>query len=124
MPSESPVNLIIGCVLIFLTSPGMDQYLHTTHIKIWGVRLYIINERVTRNNLDDRLYRSYFILYASTTVFIIYWKPYQTFVINRDYHVGLMNMIVGSMYKTRTLQVIYSFNKILKFFLTIQTHSA
>ena len=31
------------------------------HIKIWGVRVYIINKRVTRKKLDDISHRGYII---------------------------------------------------------------
>ena len=57
------------------------------HIKIWGVRVYIINGRVTRNNLDDISHRGYFMGYAATTGVILYWKSDQYFVIHRSYHV-------------------------------------
>ena len=50
------------------------------HIKIWGVRVYIINVHVTKKNLDDRSYEA-------TTVVIIYWNPDQTFVIHIGHHV-------------------------------------
>ena len=57
------------------------------NIKIWGVRVYIINVRATRNNIDDRSHRGYFMGYAATTGVIIYWKPYQPFIIHRAHHV-------------------------------------
>ena len=47
------------------------------HIKIWGEIVYIINGRVTINNLDDRSHCGYLTGYAATTVVILYWKPYQ-----------------------------------------------
>ena len=57
------------------------------HIKIWGVRVYIINGRATRKKLDDRSDRGYFMGYATTAVVILYWKPAQPFIIHRDHHV-------------------------------------
>ena len=44
--------------------------------------VYIINRRVTRNNLDDRYNFSYYMGYAYTTTCIIYWNPYQHFYIH------------------------------------------
>ena len=41
------------------------------NIKIWGVRVYIINGCVTRNNIYDRSHSGYFMGYADTTEFII-----------------------------------------------------
>ena len=56
-------------------------------IKIWGVRVYIINGRVTIKKIDDRSNRGYFVGCASTIEFIIYWKPDQPFVIHRSHHI-------------------------------------
>ena len=41
------------------------------HIKIWGVRVYIINGRATGKKLDDRSHRGYFMGHAATTGFIL-----------------------------------------------------
>ena len=49
--------------------------------------VYIINGRVTRNNIYDRSHRGYFMEYEYTTGFILYWKPNQSFVIHRAHHV-------------------------------------
>ena len=57
------------------------------HIKIWGVRVYIINERATKKKLDDRSHRGYFMGYAATTGVILYWKQDQPFIIHRAHHV-------------------------------------
>ena len=57
------------------------------HIKIWGVRVYIINGRSKRKNIYDRPHRVYFMGYAATAGFILYWKTYQPFVICIDHHV-------------------------------------
>ena len=51
------------------------------------MRVYIINVRVTRNNIDDVSNRGSFMGYAATTGFILYWKPDQPFVIHRAHHV-------------------------------------
>ena len=51
------------------------------------MRVYIINGRATRNKLDDRSQRGYFVGYAATTGAIIYWKPYQHFFIHRAHHI-------------------------------------
>ena len=53
VPYESPAELIIYCVVMFLTSSGMEQDLHT-NIKKWCVRVYIVNGYVTINKIDDR----------------------------------------------------------------------
>ena len=57
------------------------------HINVWGVKLYIINGRATRNKLDDRSHRVYLMGYVATTRFILYWKPDQTFIIQIAHHV-------------------------------------
>ena len=67
----------------FLWNGSIPSY---KHIKIWGLRLYIINERVTRNKLDDRSHQGYFMLYAATTGVILYWKPDKTLVIHRAHN--------------------------------------
>ena len=51
------------------------------------MKFYIINGRATINKLDDRSHRGYFMGYAGITGVILYWKPNQTFVINRVHHV-------------------------------------
>ena len=50
------------------------------------MRVYIINGRVTRNNLGDRSHRGYFMECADTTVVILYWNPYQPFSIHRAHN--------------------------------------
>ena len=57
------------------------------HIKIWGVRVYIINGCVRIKKIDDRSHQGYFMGYAATIGVIIYWKTNQPFVIHRDHHV-------------------------------------
>ena len=51
------------------------------------MRLYIIRGIVTGNNLGDISHCGYFLGCADTTGVIIYWKPYQPFVIHRSHHV-------------------------------------
>ena len=77
-------NILRGDLPYLLWNGARPSY---KHIKIWGVIFYIINGRATRKNLDYRLHRGYFMGYVATTGVIIYWKPYQPFVIHRDYHV-------------------------------------
>ena len=55
--------------------------------------VYIINGRVTRNNHDDRLHRSYFMAYVDTTGAILYWKTDQPFVIHIAPHVWFVEYI-------------------------------
>ena len=57
------------------------------HIKIRGVRFYIINGRVTRKKLDDISHHNYFMGYTATTGVIIYWKLDHNIFIHRDHHV-------------------------------------
>ena len=54
------------------------------HIKIWGFIFYIINGLATRNKLDDRSHWGYFMGCVATTGVILYWKPYQPFIIHID----------------------------------------
>ena len=51
------------------------------------MRVYITNGHATIKKLDDRLHLGYFMGYAATTGGILYWKPYQPFVIRRAHHV-------------------------------------
>ena len=87
MPYVYPIEPIIDYVMILLISSVMEQELHKKHINIWGVRAYIINGCVTRNNLDDISYRGYFVGYTATMGVILYWKPDQYFVIHIYHHV-------------------------------------
>ena len=41
------------------------------HIKILGVRVYIINGHATRKKLDNRSHWGYFMVYAATTGVIL-----------------------------------------------------
>ena len=60
------------------------------------MRVYIINGRATRKELDERSHRGYFMGYAATKGVILYWKPYQQFIIHRAIMFGLMNIILAS----------------------------
>ena len=51
------------------------------------MRVYIINGCVTRKNIDDISHRGYFMVYSAIIGVILYWKPYQTFLIHRAHHV-------------------------------------
>ena len=82
--SRRTENILHGDVPYFLWHGIRPPY---KHIKIWGVRFYIINGRTTRKKLYDRSHWGYFMGYAATTVFILYWKPYQPFIIHRYHHV-------------------------------------
>ena len=66
MASGSPTEMRIDYVVMLLTYSGMGQYQHTTHIKNWGVRVYIINGHVTQKNLDNRYHNAYSKGYAAT----------------------------------------------------------
>ena len=88
MSNGSPVKLIIGCVVMFLTSSGTGKDLHIKN-KIWVVRVYIINGSFTRKKLDDISHRCYFMGYAAITGLILYWKTYHNFFIHRAHHVCL-----------------------------------
>ena len=48
---------------------------------MWGMIVYIINGRVTRNNIDDRLHLCYLMGYAANTGIILYCYPDQIFAI-------------------------------------------
>ena len=82
--SRKTENILRGDVPYFLWHGTRPSY---KHIKIWGVRVYIINGRPTRKKLDDISHRGYFMVYADTTGVIIYWKPDQPFIIHRVHHV-------------------------------------
>ena len=94
------------------------------HIKLWFVRFYITNGRVTGEKLDDRPHRAYFMVYEATTgVIISTWIKTTIFLTTEPIMLGLMNIIRVSTYKTSTLPVLYSFNKILKVLFIIWTSS-
>ena len=57
---------------------------HYKHMKILGVRGYIINDRVTSNKSDNK--PNIAGVYAATTVVLLYWKPNQPFYIHRSHH--------------------------------------
>ena len=82
--SRQTENRLRGDVPYFLWHSIRHSY---KHIKIWGVRFYIINGRATRKKLYDRTHRDYFIGYADTTGVILYWKPDKPFIIHKYHHV-------------------------------------
>ena len=73
-----------GGVPYFLWNATRPSYKHAT---IWGVRFYIINGSATKNNLDDRSHRGYFMGYANDIGVIIYWKLDQPFFTHRSHTV-------------------------------------
>ena len=91
-----------GNVPYFLWHVTIPSY---KHIKVLGVRVYIINRRDTRKKLDDRSHRGYFMGYAATTGVIIFWKPYQPSLFTDPIMFGLMNIFLASTQKTSKLQV-------------------
>ena len=82
--SRRTENRLCGDVPYFLWICIRPSY---KHIKIWGVRVYIINRRATRKKIDDMLHLGYFMGYADTMGVILYWNLDQTFVIHRYHHV-------------------------------------
>ena len=79
-------NILRGDVTGFLWYRSIPSY---KHMKIWGVRVYIINGRVTIINIYDRSHHGYFMGYAATTGVIIYWNLEHTFVIHINHHAWL-----------------------------------
>ena len=75
--------IFFGGVSYFLWHRTIPSY---KHIKIWGVRVYIINGRVTRNNIDYKSHYGNFTGYADTKGVILYWKKDQPFVIHRAHN--------------------------------------
>ena len=72
-----------GDVPYFIWHGSRTSYKHTN---ICGVRVYIINGRVTRKNIDDISHHGYLMGYSPTTVVILYWNIDQTFLIHRYHH--------------------------------------
>ena len=62
-------NRLRGDDPYFLSHGSIPAY---KHIKICGLRVYIINERVTRNKLDYRSHYGYLMGYSDTTGVILY----------------------------------------------------
>ena len=65
-------NRLCGDVPYFLWNGTRPLY---KHIKIWGLRVYIINGHVTRKKMDDISHIGYFMAYAAIKGVIIYWNP-------------------------------------------------
>ena len=76
-----------------------------------------------KKNIDDRSHRGYFMGYAATTGVVLYWKPNQPFIIHRAHYVWFDEYNSRLSVTTNTLQVPYSFGKILRFVFIIQTSS-
>ena len=76
-------NNLCGDVSYFLCYGSRPLY---KHIKIWCVRVYILNGRVTRKKLDYISDHGYFTQYSDTTGVIVYWNSYHPFVIHRSHH--------------------------------------
>ena len=87
MPSGSPAELRIYLLVMLLTSYRIGKRPTYKHVKIWGVRVYIINGRVKIKHIDDIPHYGYFMGYASTKVAILYWNPDQPFIIHIPHHV-------------------------------------
>ena len=62
--SRRTENTLRGDVTYFLWNVIRPSY---KHIKIWGVRVYIINGCATTKKLDDRSHWGYFMGYEATT---------------------------------------------------------
>ena len=77
-------NRLRGDVPYFIWHETRPLY---KHIKIWGVRVYIINGNATRKKLYDISHWGYFMGYEATKGVIIYWKPDKPFIIYRAHHV-------------------------------------
>ena len=77
-------NILCGDVTYLLWNVTRPSY---KHIKIWVVRVYTINELVTRKNIGDIPHWGYFMVYAANTGVILHWKPYQPFFIHTVHHV-------------------------------------
>ena len=77
-------NKLRGDVTYFLWNGTRPSY---KHIKIWSVKVYIINGRATRNKSDYRSHWGYFMGYENTTRLILYWKPDQPFFIHIAHHI-------------------------------------
>ena len=61
--------ILRGDVPYFLWHGTIPSY---KHIEIWGVRVYIINGRGTRNSLDNISHRGYSMGYGYTTGGILF----------------------------------------------------
>ena len=88
-------------------------------MKIWGVRVYIINGRATRKKIYDRSHRGYFMEYAATKGVILYWGKINLLLFTEPIIFGLMEISMISPYKKSKLHFPYSFGKILKFIFMI-----
>ena len=74
-------NILRGDVTYFLWHGTRPSY---KNIKIWDVRVYIINGRAAIKKIDDRSHMVYLMRYEDTTGDIIYCKPYKHFVMHLE----------------------------------------
>ena len=56
------------------------------HIKICGVRVYIISGDIKIKKLDNISHHIYFMGYLATTGVIVDWKTYHNYYIHRKNH--------------------------------------
>ena len=77
-------NRLCGDVPYSLCHGSRPSY---RNIKKRGVRVYIINGNIKRKDVDYVSHCGYLMGYAATTGVILYWKPYQLFIIHRDHNV-------------------------------------
>ena len=77
MPYGSPAEVKIDCVVMFPYFLWHGIRPSYKHIKIWGVRVYIISGRATVKKLYDISHWGYFIGYEATTGVVLFWKPDQ-----------------------------------------------
>ena len=64
-------NGLRGDVHYLICNGSIPSY---KHIKIWGMRAYIIKGHVTRKKRDNISHCSYFMVYVYTTGVILYWN--------------------------------------------------
>ena len=93
----------------------MEQDIQTKHIKIWGVRVYIINRSVTRNKLDEISHHDYCMGYAATSGIVFYWKPDQTFVIHKSHYISFYEYNYYPFITPFRERVRYAFRRCLRF---------
>ena len=81
--SHRTENMLRGDAPYFLWHWSIPYF---KNIKIWGVRVYIINGCVTRKKLDNISHQNYLNGYSDNKWVIIYWKPDQPHYIHVAYH--------------------------------------
>ena len=81
--SKLTENRLCGDVPYLLWHRSIPDY---KYIKIWRVRVYIINIRVIRKKFENRSNQGYLMGYAARIGVIIYLKTDQTYHLHRAYH--------------------------------------